>query len=77
MSEDPQHQDTIAGNCSICGRPRVEAYKPFCSKRCSDVDLARWLRGSYTITGGPIEADEDGDDGRSVETTDTSSSDRT
>jgi endogenous inhibitor of DNA gyrase (YacG/DUF329 family) len=38
-----------AGKCSICGRPAVQAYRPFCSRRCADVDLARWLRGTYAI----------------------------
>ena len=35
--------------CPICGKPAVEAFKPFCSKRCADVDLNRWLTGSYVI----------------------------
>ena len=39
--------------CPICGKPTVEAYRPFCSKRCADVDLARWLRGDYAIPGAP------------------------
>ena len=38
--------------CPICGKPRSEAYDPFCSKRCADVDLHRWLKGSYVIPGG-------------------------
>ena len=38
-----------AKKCPICGKPGVEAYKPFCSKRCADVDLNRWLTGSYVI----------------------------
>jgi endogenous inhibitor of DNA gyrase (YacG/DUF329 family) len=37
------------GKCPICGRPTEAAYRPFCSRRCADVDLARWLRGSYAI----------------------------
>ena len=37
--------------CANCGRPQLAAYKPFCSKRCADVDLARWLKGSYAIPG--------------------------
>jgi hypothetical protein len=46
--------------CPICGKPRDPDYKPFCSKRCADVDLGRWLTGSYAI---PVkeEEDEDGD----------------
>ncbi|CAO3377539.1 DNA gyrase inhibitor YacG [Azospirillum argentinense] len=35
--------------CPICGRPAVEETKPFCSKRCADVDLSRWLGGVYRI----------------------------
>jgi hypothetical protein len=47
--------------CPICGRPSEEAYRPFCSRRCADVDLARWLRGAYAI---PDEAEsEDGGEG--------------
>ena len=37
--------------CAICGKPVVEAYKPFCSKRCANIDLGRWLKGSYAIAG--------------------------
>ena len=33
--------------CPICGKPSVEATKPFCSKRCADVDLGKWFAGSY------------------------------
>lgn len=44
--------------CPICGRPAVEAFKPFCSKRCADVDLNRWLTGAYVIPGRDDEPDE-------------------
>ncbi|MGE3625655.1 MAG: DNA gyrase inhibitor YacG [Hyphomicrobiales bacterium] len=37
--------------CPICGKPRDEKYRPFCSKRCADVDLSRWLSGAYAIPG--------------------------
>jgi endogenous inhibitor of DNA gyrase (YacG/DUF329 family) len=37
--------------CPICGKPRSRRYDPFCSKRCADVDLHRWLKGSYVIPG--------------------------
>jgi endogenous inhibitor of DNA gyrase (YacG/DUF329 family) len=33
--------------CPICQKPTVQAYRPFCSARCADVDLARWFNGSY------------------------------
>jgi endogenous inhibitor of DNA gyrase (YacG/DUF329 family) len=35
--------------CPICGKPKTQAYSPFCSKRCADVDLHRWLSGVYRI----------------------------
>lgn len=45
--------------CPICDRVSDAQYRPFCSKRCADVDLARWLSGSYAI---PDDEDEDGGD---------------
>jgi endogenous inhibitor of DNA gyrase (YacG/DUF329 family) len=48
MTETPKKAPT----CSICGKPVDPAYKPFCSKRCANVDLHRWLKGSYVIAGG-------------------------
>lgn len=52
------------GACPTCGRPAVERYRPFCSKRCADVDLNRWLSGRYAIPGeeGPG-AEDEGRDG--------------
>jgi endogenous inhibitor of DNA gyrase (YacG/DUF329 family) len=44
--------------CPLCGKPAVERYKPFCSGRCADVDLNRWLSGVYAI---PVE-EEDGEE---------------
>jgi endogenous inhibitor of DNA gyrase (YacG/DUF329 family) len=35
--------------CPICGKPAVETYRPFCSKRCADIDLNRWLSGVYAV----------------------------
>ena len=48
--------------CPICREPMEPDYRPFCSKRCADIDLARWLGGTYAIAGGQEDADEDGDD---------------
>jgi uncharacterized protein len=49
-----------SGNpCPICGKPAVAEYRPFCSKRCADVDLQRWFTGRYAI---PVVEDEDGPD---------------
>ncbi len=37
--------------CPICGKPSVQKFHPFCSARCADLDLGRWLKGSYVIPG--------------------------
>jgi uncharacterized protein len=44
--------------CPICAKDSDPKYRPFCSRRCADVDLGRWLTGSYAI---PAEAAEDDD----------------
>lgn len=47
-------------SCPICRKPGQAAYRPFCSKRCADVDLQRWLAGSYVIPGeGAGEAEDE------------------
>lgn len=48
------------GTCPQCGRPVQLAYRPFCSKRCADLDLSRWLNGVYAVPGRP--ADEEADE---------------
>jgi len=35
--------------CPICGKPADAVLRPFCSKRCADIDLHRWLAGVYTV----------------------------
>jgi hypothetical protein len=45
-----------ASKCAVCGKPAVRAYRPFCSKRCADIDLGRWLKGGYAVPGTPGEA---------------------
>ncbi|MBU2583685.1 MAG: DNA gyrase inhibitor YacG [Alphaproteobacteria bacterium] len=47
--------------CPICKAPSAYDYRPFCSRRCADVDLSRWLSGHYAIPGGDADEDEDGD----------------
>jgi uncharacterized protein len=42
--------------CAICGKPQDPAFKPFCSKRCADVDLNRWFSGGYAIPA--VESDD-------------------
>lgn len=35
--------------CVICGKEQDQKFRPFCSKRCADIDLNRWLTGGYAI----------------------------
>ncbi len=35
--------------CPLCQTPSVQKYHPFCSRRCADIDLHRWLGGHYAI----------------------------
>ena len=48
----------MSKTCPICGKPENDGLSPFCSKRCSDVDLGHWFKGNYTIKG-QEEPDED------------------
>jgi len=43
--------------CPVCGKATADAHRPFCSRRCSDVDLHRWFSGVYAVP-----ASEDADD---------------
>ncbi|WP_299355343.1 DNA gyrase inhibitor YacG [uncultured Shimia sp.] len=36
-------------SCPICRKDIKPDYKPFCSKRCADVDLGKWLGGDYSF----------------------------
>ena len=47
--------------CPICRSKSAQAYRPFCSKRCADVDLARWLNGSYAIPAAEEDEPDDAD----------------
>ncbi len=51
--------------CPICGKPTDQAFRPFCSKRCADIDLNRWLSGVYAV---PVKEDEDEDGERPADT---------
>lgn len=46
-------------SCPICGRPAVDELRPFCSRRCADVDLGRWLTGQYRIPAPQDDTDEE------------------
>ncbi len=46
-------------SCPICKKPTERAYRPFCSRRCADLDLGRWMTGQYTIPSeDPVDDDE-------------------
>jgi len=67
MSDRPEEEAEKAktsksGKCPICGKGTVHAVRPFCSARCAEIDLGRWVSGSYVIAGGLTDGDEDGDD---------------
>ncbi len=66
MAEDPLSEKLRElvgerGRCPICGKRPVKAYRPFCSQRCADLDLGRWLTGEYRIAAVEEEADFDED----------------
>lgn len=46
-------------SCPICTKETDPKYRPFCSKRCADVDLGRWMTGTYVV---PNDAPEDDDE---------------
>lgn len=52
-------------SCPICGKPTAADYRPFCSRRCADVDLGRWLNESYRI---PAETEDEADEAPLEET---------
>ena len=59
MTRDDRSAGHTPRPCPICRDPSVAAFRPFCSKRCADVDLSRWLTGAYAVAG----RDDDEDDG--------------
>ncbi|MEO1194139.1 MAG: DNA gyrase inhibitor YacG [Pseudomonadota bacterium] len=62
MSALPSGGGPTRRPCPTCGKPGSETYRPFCSKRCADVDLARWLGEQYRVPGPPApNAGEDPD----------------
>jgi hypothetical protein len=42
-------------DCPICSKPAGAGFEPFCSRRCADIDLGRWLKGGYAIPGAPAD----------------------
>jgi endogenous inhibitor of DNA gyrase (YacG/DUF329 family) len=58
MPDDSRARPERSPTCPICGGVTVTDWRPFCSKRCADVDLGRWLRGGYAIPGEPADTPE-------------------
>ena len=60
-TSDQDAKTSLAGKtkCPICDAPTVTDFRPFCSRRCADLDLSRWLNGVYAV---PARPDEDMDD---------------
>ncbi len=59
----PTKPPGATARCPVCGGATVVQYRPFCSRRCADVDLSRWLRGAYAI---PDAESEDGEEADSA-----------
>ena len=53
----PKSPDAVP--CPVCRKPAKAEFQPFCSTRCADIDLGRWLTDRYAI---PTPIDEDEDD---------------
>ncbi|MDB5407136.1 MAG: hypothetical protein JWL84_2048 [Rhodospirillales bacterium] len=62
MDHRENHPDPVpAAPCPICGKPATGSRRPFCSPRCADIDLGRWLKGVYTIPTEESPEDADGE----------------
>ena len=58
-------RDAKRRQCPICGKPAVEATRPFCSERCRKIDLDRWRTEAYRV---PAVGEDDGEDEPKPET---------
>jgi uncharacterized protein len=54
--EQPTPRQHPPGRCPSCGKQAAASgpVRPFCSVRCQQVDLGRWLRGDYAVPGEPL-----------------------
>ncbi len=59
MGKPPKLRLVKPAPCPICGKERDEKYRPFCSRRCADIDMGRWLKEGYAIP--TEETPDDGD----------------
>jgi hypothetical protein len=49
----------VTSRCPTCRKPTVPEHRPFCSRRCADIDLARWLGGTFVIPGAALDTTDD------------------
>ncbi len=64
MSDDEKPSETPRRSCPICGKPAAPGLGAFCSKRCADIDLGRWLKDIYRVPTNEAPSDEEpGGDG--------------
>ena len=63
MSTNPDRPDSSRSGpirkCPICRKPRSEAHTPFCSQRCRDRDLMRWLDEGYVLPGPAVDPEDE------------------
>ena len=57
----------IEAKCPVCGKTATKDYRPFCTKRCANIDLGRWLKEGYRVPTdeGPAEDDQEAPRGSS------------
>ncbi len=60
MAED-DHQSRAVRACPICGKKSAPGLGAFCSKRCADIDLGRWLKGVYRVPTNEAPGDDKAD----------------
>ena len=63
MSKPPKLRLVKPAGCPTCGKPRDENHRPFCSRRCADIDMGRWLKEGYRIPAEEAPSDGEGDGG--------------
>lgn len=51
QAKAPEKPKALSRKCPICEAAAAGDYAPFCSRRCSNIDLSRWLQGHYVIEG--------------------------
>lgn len=68
MTSEPEKSKVIPLRanrpCPECKRESSREFWPFCSRRCKEVDMNRWLSGAYAI---PVRDDEDENPGSTPE----------